>query len=440
MPRRAKGSITTHKGADGLVYRTLRFHAYGKRHRIPLGAVSEDDAAVKLGHTLADVERGVWQPPADIEPAAEPTVTPTFHEYAEQWWTLNEGDWRETTRADYRWRLELHLIPYFGATPLDKITPRMVKEYRAAKLAEAARNADALEAWRELAEAVSSTAERKQLAAERPARVLSSRSINMTLTLLGAILAAAIDDDEYGITRNSARGQRVKEREPGRSYLDNAGQIVALLDAAGALDRAAPRNRRHIKRRAMLAVLTFAGLRINELCRLRWRNVDLAGGWLTTGSKTDAGYRKVKIRGALRDELLTLRAGLPSIDQSAYVFATARGGMMSADNFRSRVLRAAVRAASEALEADGLPPLPAKITPHSLRRTFCSLLYALGEDPGVVMDEMGHTDPALALRVYRQAMRRGEDEKAALRELVEGATSEANGANDRANVLDAAAN
>ncbi len=36
------------------------------------------------------------------------------------------------------------------------------------------------------------------------------------------------------------------------------------------------------------------------------------------------------------------------------------------------------------------------------------------------MDEMGHTDPALALRVYRQSMRRGDDEKAALRALVEG--------------------
>jgi hypothetical protein len=35
------------------------------------------------------------------------------------------------------------------------------------------------------------------------------------------------------------------------------------------------------------------------------------------------------------------------------------------------------------------------------------------------MDEMGHADPALALRVYRQAMRRGEDEKAALNTLVE---------------------
>jgi hypothetical protein len=36
------------------------------------------------------------------------------------------------------------------------------------------------------------------------------------------------------------------------------------------------------------------------------------------------------------------------------------------------------------------------------------------------MDEMGHTDPALALRLYRHAMRRGEGEKAKLCALVEG--------------------
>ncbi len=35
------------------------------------------------------------------------------------------------------------------------------------------------------------------------------------------------------------------------------------------------------------------------------------------------------------------------------------------------------------------------------------------------MEEMGHTDPGLALRVYAQAMRRGENETAQLRALVE---------------------
>jgi hypothetical protein len=51
---------------------------------------------------------------------------------------------------------------------------------------------------------------------------------------------------------------------------------------------------------------------------------------------------------------------------------------------------------------------------------FCSLLYAVGEVPPVVMREMGHTDPGLALKVYAQVMESGEAETAALRELVEG--------------------
>jgi hypothetical protein len=36
------------------------------------------------------------------------------------------------------------------------------------------------------------------------------------------------------------------------------------------------------------------------------------------------------------------------------------------------------------------------------------------------MDEMGHTDPALALRIYRQAMRREQGERDRLRALVDG--------------------
>jgi len=55
-----------------------------------------------------------------------------------------------------------------------------------------------------------------------------------------------------------------------------------------------------------------------------------------------------------------------------------------------------------------------------MRRTFASVLYALGECSPVVMQEMGHTDAALALNVYAQAMRRDDGEKAKLRALVEG--------------------
>ncbi len=112
-----------------------------------------------------------------------------------------------------------------------------------------------------------------------------------------------------------------------------------------------------------------------------------------------------------------------TVDQQAFVFGTSTGGLFTATNIRKRVLAPAVEKASEKLVEDGFAPLPAGLTPHSLRRTFASLLYAIGADPGIVMDEMGHTDPALALRIYRQSMRRDEGEKARLRALVDGGQS-----------------
>jgi hypothetical protein len=66
-------------------------------------------------------------------------------------------------------------------------------------------------------------------------------------------------------------------------------------------------------------------------------------------------------------------------------------------------------------------PLPEGLTPHKLRHTFASLLFALGEDPVHVMGQLGHTDPAFSLRVYAHAMRRDGDEKRRLKVLVEGA-------------------
>jgi integrase len=242
----------------------------------------------------------------------------------------------------------------------------------------------------------------------------------MTVTLLAAILESALERDVIGRNPAKGRGRRVREYAPARSHMETAAQIQALLDAAAQLDREATRERAHLRRRAMLATMIFAGLRIGELCSLRWRDVDLAAGWLTVGeSKTNAGRRRVKIRGALRDELLAVRAR-GEVVQDAYVFPTRTGRRQYESKVRTATLGGAMKRANANLEAADLPPLPATLTPHGLRRTFASVLYALGEAPPVVMAEMGHTSPTLALRVYAQAMRRGDSEQKALRALIEG--------------------
>jgi integrase len=137
-------------------------------------------------------------------------------------------------------------------------------------------------------------------------------------------------------------------------------------------------------------------------------------------AKTDAGTRRVKIRGSLRDELAGLKARVDGAP-GALVFATPTGRPHSPSNIRNRVLVKAVERANERLAEAREAPLPEGLTPHSLRRTFASLLYAIGEPAPVVMEEIGHTHPALALRIYAAAMRRGEDENEALGALVGGA-------------------
>ena len=295
------------------------------------------------------------------------------------------------------------LLPFFQHHALSEITVSEVDRYRAAKVHER----DSLKAAKEAGK-------------EIPRRPLSNGTINRTIGLLAQILDVAV---EYQlVAANPARGKRrkLKADRPQRAYLDSAAQIAALLDAAAELDRDSRADRQHVNRRAQLATLVFAGLRISEFLSLRWRDVDLAGGWLTVReSKTEAGRRKVKIRPVLRDALLAHKPLDASPD--AYVFGTAQGKRQNPSNVRSRVIAKAVERTNERLEDLGETSLP-RLTPHGLRRTFASLLYAIGETSPVVMAELGHTDPGLALSIYAAAMRRDEHENERLLALVGGDT------------------
>jgi hypothetical protein len=68
------------------------------------------------------------------------------------------------------------------------------------------------------------------------------------------------------------------------------------------------------------------------------------------------------------------------------------------------------------------------------------VLYALGSTPPVVMAEMGHTSPHLALAIYAQAMGRDQAQLDQLRALVgdsEWAAMGSNGDMDASATLDA---
>lgn len=194
MARPATGQIVERQDATGAVRRSLRFRAGGRRHTVPLGVVSRAESERALTFVMADVARGVWQPRAAVE--QEIVEVPTFHEFSEQWWLRVERQLAAGTKADYRNRLENHLLPYFKDLPLDAITFDTVERYIAGKLA-------------------GIVYEDGVPVGEGPP--LSARSINMTLTLLAAILEGAVERDLIARNPAKGKGRRVRERAPTRS-------------------------------------------------------------------------------------------------------------------------------------------------------------------------------------------------------------------------------
>jgi integrase len=401
MPRPATGQVLERHGRGGRTY-ALRFRAYGRRQYVTLGSAEDGwtrtRAETELENVLADVRRSIWRPP-EPEPVREPEREPTFHEFASEWLEVVSPALAEGTVLRYRWQLTDYLLPFFHAHLLSQVTVAEVDRYRDERVREGR---------------------------------LSAGEVNKTLVRLGQILDVA--EERELIPRNPLRvnpkRRKLKVSKPRAVWLDQAEQVDALLAAARELDREARGDRRHVGRCAIVATFVFAGLRIEELCGLRWRDVDLASGRLNVGvSKTDAGRRYVDLLPPLREEMATHKAGVRARSEE-FVFATREHGRPSKNNIRARVFNATLERANENLERDGRVPLPDGLTPHKLRHTFASLLFALGEDPVHVMGQLGHTDPAFSLRVYAHAMRRDEGQRARIRALVEGTDWARMGTND----------
>ena len=373
------GQIVERHSRNGTAY-AARFRAYGERHYVTLGnsqeGYSRRDAETGLQNILADVRRGIWRASAR-EAVVEPAQDPGFHEFASEWVARRANEVARRTVEDYRWALSHHLLPFFRKHRLSQITIAEVDGYRASKLRE-----------------------REQRLVDRP---LSNCSINATLSVLAQVLEVAV---EYGhMLSNPARGRRrrLREHRPQRSWLEPE-QIAPLLEATVRGLRGG-HSIPDARMRTLFATGICTGLRVGELLALRWQDIELARGRLVVvQAKTDAGSgRVVDLWPEIADELAAFKAGAQRTAPADLVFGTATGRPDTRTNVAKRLKRALLRA-NERLTADELPQIPEQLSPHSLRRTFASLLYFRGENPVYVMHQMGHTDPKLALRIYTKVI------------------------------------
>jgi integrase len=362
MPRRATGQVI--EPSAGRAW-AIRFRAYGKRRYVTLGTSEEGwsrrRAEAELRHVLADVERGIWQP---YEPPPAPQVREarTFHEFASEWLENRAPELRRKTVDSYRWMLSGHLLAHFAQMRLDRIGPEDVDRYKATKLREG---------------------------------TLGPNQINKSVGLLAMVLDAAGDYGHVDPASNPARGRRrrVKRTAPKRPTIEPE-QLPSLLEAAGRL-------------RPLVATMAGTGLRNGEVCALDWRDFDPASGTLSVATaKTEAGVRQVDLPLALRRELVEHKLSSARRGEGP-MFRNRKGRRQSVSNVERR-LKTAIRRANLRLEELEIRPIDETVTPHSLRRLYASLRFALGDDPVYVAAQLGHTEPGFSMKVYASAVRRRE--------------------------------
>jgi integrase len=160
----------------------------------------------------------------------------------------------------------------------------------------------------------------------------------------------------------------------------------------------------------MIIVMALTGVRASELTKLTWARVDHTHGRIVVeDAKTGAGVREIHLSPFVREELAVYKASLRGQPDGADPVFPVRGGGTS-DRFNlGRRLKRIAQVGAELRKAQGLAPMPSRITPHTLRRTFITLSFQAGRDLVFVQSQAGHANWKTTIDIYTQQSGRSID-------------------------------
>ena len=276
--------------------------------------------------------------------------------YAEKW-IAERPNLRARTVELYTWLLARHIGPYLGRMQIGRITPDIIREWRAELLRKGVSISATAKAYR----------------------------------LLRAVLMTAAEDRI--IPRNPCRIRGGGDEKPAERPVLTVAQVLALADLV---------NRRF---KALVLLVTFASLRWGEAIALRRCDIDLdartvsirrqyveLSGRLEPGPpKSRAGVRTVGIPKAIIPALREHFDTYVGPDETDLAFTGQRGGILRRGNFRRE---SGWAAAVTKLGVTGLHF-------HDLRHTG-NMLAAPGASLADLKARMGH-DSARAAMIYQHA-------------------------------------
>ena len=322
---------------DGRQVQRILGPAWEGAGRPPAGHYTRRTAKEALQDLLADARRGTL-PGMTTTGATFADAAAEYLRYVEQ---VRQID--PSTAKDYRGVIDGYLLPEFGATPLEEVTPDSIDAYKEGLIGEGR---------------------------------LSARVIVRHLTVLHGIFKRA--KRVWKLTQNPASADLVD-----RPKVVYTGEFTTLARDELDLLAGAAASRQDA---AVYLTAAFTGLRQGELLALRWRDVDFVGGLLHVRrnytdrrEKMPKGkrVRSVPMAPDVIDTLGRLKEREHFAGDDDLVFCNTVGAYLDAWALRRRFYRA--------LDAAELP----RVRFHDLRHHFGSgAITKL--DAYAVQSYMGH--------------------------------------------------
>lgn len=295
-----------------------------------------------------------------VQPSAQATQasvapTPTFTEFAEQWFGEMTPQWRRTHRIGVREVLDRNLFPVFGERTLGSICKADVLAFRA-----------------EIAKLPG-----------RKGETIGHARINKIMCFLRQILNEGADRYDLKPAFRGIKPLKQKKTDVHPFTLAEVNRILAAV---------------RDDYRSYLSVRFFTGMRSGEINGLQWKHVDLehnlilvretfTGGELEDDTKTVYSARDIPMLPNVREAIEGQKANRdPAVP---WVFPTREGNPIDTNNFANRVWYPLLRY----LELD-------KRRPYQTRHTAATLMLASGENPEWVAKVLGHANTDMLFRVY----------------------------------------
>jgi integrase len=124
-------------------------------------------------------------------------------------------------------------------------------------------------------------------------------------------------------------------------------------------------------------------------------------------AKGEAGVRRVDIHDDLQDELAAYKAARGTTWQPGTpAFLNARGNRWTRNAIAQHAVPPVLKEANRQRAGAGLPTIREQVTPHTLRYTCITSLFAAGADQDYVAAQVGHEDVTTTNRIYRYVLQR----------------------------------